>query len=81
MARLADEELEELQTPDNWEDAEDAVQPPVKAPRAVVSIAFSREDFQMVADYAKRHGMKTSEYIREAALKQDHLNGDRVVGN
>ena len=48
------------------------VHPPVKPTRAIVSVAFSRSDFDELADHAERTGMKLSEFIREAALKQLH---------
>jgi hypothetical protein len=67
---MSQDELSALQNPDTWEDVEDSVRPAVKSPRAVVSVAFSREDFEAIAQYAKRHGMKTSEFIRRAALAQ-----------
>jgi hypothetical protein len=70
MPRLGKDELTELQDPGNWEDEEDPVRPPVKSPRAIVSVAFSREDFERIAEHAREHGMKTSEYIRRAALDQ-----------
>jgi hypothetical protein len=35
----------------------------------VVSVAFSRDDFERVVETARREGMRTSEFIREAALK------------
>lgn len=71
------EELRELQDPASWEDGEDEVRPPVKAPRAVVSVAFARDDFQQVAEYARQHGMKTSEFIRHAALEHVSPKGMR----
>lgn len=40
----------------------------VKSPRAVVSVAFAREDFELVARVARTSGMRTSEFIREASL-------------
>jgi hypothetical protein len=70
MSRLGRDELEALQNPENWEDEENPVRPPVKSPRAVVSVAFSREDFESIAAHAREHGMKTSEFIRRAALNQ-----------
>ena len=73
MAKLTQEELAELQDPDTWEDG-GIVRPAVKSPRAIVSVAFSREDFDNVAAYAERHGMKTSEFIRRAALERTSPN-------
>lgn len=79
MGKLSEEELAELQDPENWQDEEDADRPAVKAPRAVVSVAFSREDFEKVAAYAKRHGKKTSEVIRRAVLEQVSPKRDSAV--
>lgn len=78
MSKLSQEELEELQNPDNWEDA-GTVHPAAKSPRAVVSVAFSREDFDEVADYAKQHGMKISEFIRRATLERISPKQQRAV--
>lgn len=68
MAKLSKEELNELQSAEAWEDTDEAVQPATKAPRAVVSVAFSREDFERIVELAKQSGMKTSEFIRLAAM-------------
>ncbi len=68
MGKVSAEELAELQNPETWEDEAEPERPPVKSPRAIVSVAFSREDFEHVAEYAQQHGMKTSEFIRRAAL-------------
>ncbi|MDQ3693787.1 MAG: hypothetical protein M3464_09170 [Chloroflexota bacterium] len=61
------DELDGLQDPEAWDEGE--VRPPVKSPRAIVSVAFAREDFERIAEYATRRGMKTSEFIRRAALE------------
>jgi hypothetical protein len=75
-----EQELAELQDPRNWEDTDDEIRPPVKAPRAVVSVAFARDDFLRVTEQARRLGMKTSEFIRKAALDQvDPRGGHSVV--
>ena len=73
------DELNELQHPETWEDGEDECRPAVKSPRAVVSVAFTREDFQQVAAYARQHGMKTSEFIRRATLESMSLKRDQAV--
>lgn len=69
MVRWADEELRELEDPDTWETASES-RPPVKNQRSVVSVAFAREDFEHVARAARQRGMRTSEFIRNAALRQ-----------
>jgi hypothetical protein len=62
------DELDELERGDAWEDEPFMVQQPRKPGRAVVSVALAREDFALVARIARENGMKTSEFIREAAL-------------
>ena len=76
---MDEQELSELQNPDAWEDADNEVRPPVKAPRAVVSVAFARDDFFRVTERARRLGMKTSEFIRKAALDQVEPCGGQPV--
>lgn len=69
MAKMSKEELQELQDAGSWEEPGEVVLPAAKPPRAVVSVAFSRDDFETIADHAKKHGMKISEFIRHAALE------------
>lgn len=68
MSRLSRDELHELQSAETWEDVGETIQPAAKAPRAVVSVAFSREDFESIVELARKSGMKTSEFIRSAAM-------------
>lgn len=64
------DEMEDLEKPDNW-DFDNAIEhPPVKGRRAVVSVAFPRDDFQLVSGTAAQLGMKTSEFIRKAAVEK-----------
>jgi hypothetical protein len=67
-ATMDADELKELEDPSTWEDGGE-VRPAVKSSRAVVSVAFSREDLARIAAEAERRGMKTSEFIRAAALR------------
>ena len=67
---MSDQELNELESPENWSDDEGEVRPGLKTQRAVVSVAFSRQDLEQVSEYALRQGMKTSEFIRTAALTE-----------
>lgn len=71
------DDLNELQNPENWED-DGPVREPVKAPRAVVSVAFSREDFERIVNQAQQSGMKTSEFIRSTVLDAMEMNRPRV---
>lgn len=61
---------EELQKPETW-DFDKAVEKPGRSQgRAVVSVSFSREDFNLVSQHAEMLGLKTSELIRNATLEQ-----------
>lgn len=63
-------ELEDLQDEKSWElDEETPASRPRKA-RAVVSVAFPREDFERVEEYAQSHRISISELIRQAALQR-----------
>jgi len=75
---MDDIELNELQDPSTWAD-EGEIRPPVKRSRAVVSVAFARDDFQQVSDYATQLGMRTSEFIRKAALDATSRGRSRAV--
>ncbi|MDQ2652318.1 MAG: hypothetical protein M3Z20_04655 [Chloroflexota bacterium] len=81
MTRMSKEELEELQDAGSWEEDGAIAQPRGKAPRAIVSVAFPREDFERVTAQAKLAGMKTSEFIRQAALEKasPQLRESRVL--
>lgn len=50
----------------DWENAE--VHEPSKRARAIVSVAFPGDAFDIVSDGAQRAGKKPSAFIREAAL-------------
>ncbi|MBX3069975.1 MAG: hypothetical protein KF883_05755 [Thermomicrobiales bacterium] len=68
-ARQDEMTLEELQDPDTWEDAFE-IQPPVKSPRGIVSVGFSRDELSLVTDAADNQNMKLSAFIRAAALEK-----------
>jgi len=63
----------ELRNPETWDVASGVVRPGMKTARAVVSVAFSREGFNRVANAAVSSGVKTSEFIREAALEKANI--------
>ena len=63
-----DKERKELQSPESWDWERAESRPARKKPRAVVSVAFNRDDFETVAAFAERAGMKLSEFIRSAAM-------------
>ena len=78
MAKLTKDELEELQGPETSEDTDEPVQPATRTARAVVSVAFARDDFETVVAAAKQHGMKTSEFIRRAAMEKTSLKSQQA---
>jgi hypothetical protein len=61
---------EALERPENWDFAKAERHPPAKGGRAIVSVAFSRDDLRRVAECAAKLGMRTSEFIRQAALEK-----------
>jgi hypothetical protein len=63
-----DDELAELQNPDNWIEEEESLREPVRDPRAIVSVEFSREEFSAVAGAARSEGMLTTQFVRMTAL-------------
>lgn len=68
---LRDLDDADLQDEATW-DIERAEQlpPPERRARAVVSVAFPGETFELVSRAARSAGMKLSQFIREAAVEQ-----------
>lgn len=64
------EEEQVLRNAETWDIDQAVVSPGTRKPRAVVSVAFARDDFERVAIAAQRGGMKTSEFIRTASLEK-----------
>ena len=58
----------ELKNPESWMFSEAEARTPTRPPRAVVSVAFSREDIAKLERHAKAQGLKLSQFIRDAAL-------------
>jgi hypothetical protein len=46
------------------------VMPAVKNPRAIVSVPFEREDFEVVDKAAEKAGVPLSRFIREATMRR-----------
>ncbi|MBI2303672.1 MAG: hypothetical protein HYU86_02865 [Chloroflexi bacterium] len=67
MSKERERELEKAET---WDFEQPEVREPVKAPRVVVSVAFRREDFAQVSEYAERVGKRISQFIREVAIEK-----------
>ncbi len=62
-----DQELN-LQDESTWDFDKAETRPASRSSRVVVSVAFTRQDFERVAEHAESVNMKTSEFIRTAAL-------------
>jgi hypothetical protein len=67
MKNNNDSELENLET---WDTNQVEVRQPKKPSRVVFSVAFSRDDFNLISKYADFCGMKTSKFISEAAIEK-----------
>ena len=71
---MNDRNLQDLEKAASWDFESAQHRPPVKGGRAVVSVAFNRSDFERVAECAERRGLRTSEFIRQAALDMTAQN-------
>lgn len=67
---MSDERIlgRESASEDEWDFENAEKREPARRPRAVVSVAFSRDDFELVEERAKGLGKRLSEFIREASL-------------
>jgi len=75
---VSDNDPERLEAAETWSDDEGVVRPTVKTQRAIVSVAFTREDLDRVSGHAERQGMKTWKFIRNAALAEVASKPQRV---
>lgn len=66
----------ELERIDTWDNNKAEIIKPNKPSRVVFSVAFKRDDFDRVLKYAELCGMKTSEFIREAAIEKTLKQGE-----
>ena len=75
------QEEAELQDPATWNADKGFVQPGNPSRRAIVSVPFARDDFAAIVQAARRAGLRTSEFIREAAIERARgpLAGARVT--
>ncbi len=73
-----DQDLESLEREDTWDFATAERRPGSKVSRAVVSVAFSREDFELVGERAEQLGLKVSEFVRSAAIDAAVARAGRV---
>lgn len=75
---MKDGELAELQNPGNWDFGKAQRYAPKAKRRAIVSVAFSRAQFEQVCDFAEGARLKVSQFIRRAALRRNA--GARLSG-
>ena len=71
--------IKDLDREDAWDFEGAKNRPGVKGARAVVSVAFARDDLQLVSEEAERCGMRVSEFIRTAAVKEAHGQRNRTT--
>lgn len=67
---MDDQELLDLQNPETWADDEGEVRTSVVAPRVVLAVAFTADDFEQIARAARQRGVKTTEFVRDAAMSR-----------
>lgn len=68
MERLTEAEEQELRDPNTWDSDNEGIQEPSRPARAVVSVAFSREDYKRLAEAAAVLDKGVSTMIREIVL-------------
>jgi len=76
---MAESDLAELENAETWDYETAERRLGVKGARAVVSVAFSRDDFERVSAWAEQVGKRTSEFIREAALERVGRQGNSAT--
>ena len=68
---MTDKRLKELEKEENWDYEHAQRRPGHKKARAVVSVAFPRDDFDEVASQAERAGKPVSTFIRDVVLRRE----------
>jgi hypothetical protein len=67
---MNDLERGDLQNPDNWDSKNIERHTGARARRTIVSVGFSRPDFEKVAKLAEQLGLNVSTFIRDATLEK-----------
>lgn len=75
---MSDHGLDDLDR-DDWDYSRAETRPSGSSPRAVVSVAFPRADFDAVSEFARSNDMKVSEFIREAVMDRIRSSGGTRV--
>jgi hypothetical protein len=65
---MNDKDLKALENSENWDWENAETESGTKNRRAIVSVAFPREDFKKVAECARQIGVSVSAFIRHAAV-------------
>lgn len=63
-------DFDSLGNPESWDFDNAELRQPERAGRTVVSVSMSRDEFQLVSEYAEQLRMKTSEFLRKTALSR-----------
>lgn len=67
---MKDRGLRDLENVEQWDLENAEMHAPAKSARVVVSVSFPRSTFDRVAQRAEQLGLRTSEFIREAAIEK-----------
>lgn len=79
---MGDYDEKALQNPDNWDlESAEVVKPESKPSRAVFSVAFPRDDMDVVSSAARNLGVTTSAFIREAAVEKARGESEASVAS
>jgi hypothetical protein len=73
---MKNKKYSELEKLENWDTDKVEVKQPKKPSRVVFSVAFSRDDFNLISKYAEFCGMKTSRFINAAAIEKATGQGE-----
>ena len=66
---MNERDLSDLEIEDSWDFDEAFVHPPSKTARAVVPVAFEREEFSRISAYARSHGITVTQCIHALVLR------------
>ena len=78
---MEEQKRRELRDPASWDVERGETRTAVPSPSAIVSVAFSPAEYEEVTSYARRKRMKTSEFMRKAALDRVRRLPDAASGD
>jgi len=76
--KMIKKQSSELEILENWDSSKAETRKPEKPQRVVFSVAFKRDDFDLISRYAELCGKKTSEFIRDAAIERTMMENNLV---